>query len=497
MPTSRDSHIQETTVLKRAFAVLALVLLSVAPGRTQEIAEDPGVVAALELLEVWVEAQRDYEDIPGLSIAVVYDQDVLWSAGFGYADIEGRTPAAPNTVYSICSISKLFTAIGVMQLRDQGRLRLDDPVEGHLPWFEIKQSHPDSPPITVQGLLTHSSGLPRESDFPYWTGPEFEFPTREQVIERVSSQETLYPAHKYFQYSNLGLTLAGEIVAERSGQPYATYVRQHILDLLGLASTSPEIPVEHRGGRLAVGYGARGREGERSELTLLQVRGIAPAAGFASTVEDLAKFASWQFRLLEHGGEEVLRANTLREMQRVHWVDPDWSTHWGLGFALYRIDDKTFVGHGGSCPGYRSSFLTRPEDNFAAIVMTNAIDANPGRYTNNAYKIVAPALATAVESEGEATEPDPTLRLYTGTYGTWWGGEIAVLLWKDGLAYLNLPIDDPLDGLTRLKQVGEHTFRRVRSDDELGEEIVFELDGEGKVIRFKRNSNYYPRVGSR
>jgi CubicO group peptidase (beta-lactamase class C family) len=479
---------------RRAIAVLVLVLFPVASGWAQTLTDDPRVASALELLEVWVEAQRDYEDIPGLSIAVVHDQEVVWSAGFGYADVERQAPATPNTIYSICSISKLFTSIGVMQLRDQGRLRLDDPVAAHLPWFDLRQAYEDSPPITVQGLLTHSSGLPRESDFPYWTGPEFEFPTREQVIERVSSQETLYPAYQYFQYSNLGLTLAGEIVAEVSGRPYADYVRQNILGPLGLESTSPEIPAEQRGGRLATGYGARGREGERSELTMLQVRGIAPAAGFASTVLDLAKFASWQFRLLEQGGEEVLRANTLREMHRVHWVDSDWSTHWGLGFAVYRRDDKTFVGHGGSCPGYRSSFLTRPEEEFAAIAMTNAIDANPGRYTSNAYKIVAPAVARALESEGEATQPDPALRMYAGTYGTAWGGEVAVLPWKDGLAYLYLPTDDALDGLTRLKQVGEHTFRRVRSDDELGEEIVFELDEAGVVTRFKRNSNYYPKV---
>ncbi len=178
----------------------------------------------------------------------------------------------------------------------------------------------------------------------------------------------------------------------------------------------------------------------------------------------------------------------------MHYVDPDWSRHRGLGFALYRTDDKTFVGHGGGCPGYRSSFLTRPQDEFAAIVMTNAIDANPGRYTNNAYKIVAPAVAKALGSEGEAKQPDPALRMYAGTYGTAWGGETAVLPWKDGLAYLYLPNDDPVDGLVRLKQVGEHTFRRIRSDDELGEEIIFELDEDGNVFRFKRNSNYYPRL---
>ena len=82
------------------------------------------------------------------------------------------------------------------------------------------------------------------------------------------------------------------------------------------------------------------------------VNGIAPAAGFASTVEDVARFASWQLRLLEKGGKEILAANTLKEMHRVHWTDPDWNTTWGLGFSVSRSDGKTYVGHGGLvfCP---------------------------------------------------------------------------------------------------------------------------------------------------
>lgn len=97
-------------------------------------------------------------------------------------------------------------------------------------------------------------------------------------------------------------------------------MRQNILDPLGLEDTTPELPVEHRGGRFATGYSGVRREGEREPLGFYQVRGIAPAAGYASSVLDLAKFASWQFRLLETEREEVLKARTLREMQRVHWV---------------------------------------------------------------------------------------------------------------------------------------------------------------------------------
>jgi CubicO group peptidase (beta-lactamase class C family) len=164
----------------------------------QRLADDPRVASALEVLRVWLEAQRAYDQIPGVSAAVVYDQEVLWSGGFGYADGERLVPATPGTIYSICSISKLFTSIAVMQLRDAGKLRLDDPVEKHLPWFTIKRTAPEGPEITIEGLLTHASGLPRESDHPYWTGPEFKFPTREEIIESLSKQETRYPAQFLF-----------------------------------------------------------------------------------------------------------------------------------------------------------------------------------------------------------------------------------------------------------------------------------------------------------
>ena len=96
-----------------------------------------------------------------------------------------------------------------MQLRDQGKLRLSDRVSEHLPFFDLKQKHEESTPITIEGLLTHSAGLPREADYPYWSGPEFDFPTKDEVIERLSDQETLYPSQTRYQYSHLGLSLAG------------------------------------------------------------------------------------------------------------------------------------------------------------------------------------------------------------------------------------------------------------------------------------------------
>ena len=487
-----------TLALALSLALAAAPALAQTPAREQKaarpIAEHPRVAAALALLETWLEAQRAYDRIPGISAGVVHDQQIVWSAGYGHTDLTRQSPATPATIYSICSISKLFTSVGVMQLRDAGKLRLDDPVGKYLSWFRIKQVAADAPDVTIEGLLTHSSGLPRESDYPYWTGPDFTFPTREQVIGRVSGQEALYPASTYFQYSNLGLTLAGEVVAAASGQSYDDYVRRSILDPLGLRNTTTEMPESERGGRLATGYGALTRDGTRQPVTFFNARGIGPAAGFASTVEDLARFASWQFRLLAKGGSEVLRAHTLREMHRVHWVDPDFETTWGLGFAVWRNSDKTFIGHGGSCPGYRTQLLLRPDEKIATIFMANALGVNSQLFAQRMYDIVSPAIKAAASDSAQPKASDATLARYVGTYESSFGGEFAVVAWDGSLAVLSLPTMDPLRGLIKLKKSSEHTFRRVRKDEALGEPVAFEVGPDGKVTRLVWHSNHYRRV---
>ncbi len=479
------------------YSLFFVILLSVtaAPVHPESLKDNPGVSSALHLLELWMDAQCAYENIPGISMAVVHDQDVLWKKGFGYTDLDKKTPATPGTIYSICSISKLFTSIGVMRLRDEGKLNLRDAVATHLPWFSIKQTYPGSPSVTVQGLLTHSSGLPRESDFPYWSAPDFPFPTREKVKEQLPNQSTLYPADTYFQYSNLGLTLAGEIVAQVSGLPYEAYVKTNILDPLGLKDTRPELPEEHRGGRFGTGYGSPSRKGVRSKVPFFQARGIAPAAGYSSSVEDLAKFAAWQFRLLEKGGTEVLNANTLREMHRVHWMDPDWEMSWGLGFNVYKKKDKTFVGHQGSCPGFRSAFVMQPGSKIAVIFMSNANGVDAGKFAHKAYEILSKPIAKALKSPGKAKPADPSFQKYTGTYDQQpWGGETAVFNWKGGLAMITFPTNNPVKGIRKLKHIGGDTFRRIRDNDKLGEEIVFIVDKGGKVTGYRRHSNSIKKV---
>ena len=469
--------------------LVAMFLILVAGGAGAEDAKKkPNRAEAAALVRAWLDAQRAYDEVPGMSAAVVHDQDLLWSGGSGFADPSTKKAATADTLYSICSVSKLFTSIAVMQLRDEGKLALSDPVARHLTWFTIPPAE-EGGTVTVENILTHSSGLPRESDFPYWSG-KFEFPTREQIIERVRSQTMLHPSDTYFQYSNLGLTLAGEIVAAASNKPYETHIRERILQPLGLSSTYTEIPVEEKGKRLATGYSARRRDGNRTPLPLFTTRGIAPAAGFASTANDLAKFASWQFRTLANQDRNVLSARTLREMYRVHWVDPDFQTYWGLGFAIRRRDDKTFVGHGGSCPGYRTDLLLKNDEKIGIAVMANASGVNTGEYARVIYEIVAPAASAKEEGSVE-----PSLAPYLGSYSDFpWDGETIFVSWGGELAAISAPSMNPIRDMDRYRKTGEHQFRRVRKDDTLAETITFEIGPNGRATGYRVHSNVWPRM---
>jgi CubicO group peptidase (beta-lactamase class C family) len=462
------------------------------PPTTEQVLAHPDVLGAIAIIDAYLQGVQTYEKVPGISAGIVHDQDLIWQHGYGYSNLETKRPADADTLYSICSISKLFTAIGIMQLRDAGQLNLRDSVGDHLDWFNIQQAHEGSGPATIESLLTHSSGLPRESDYPYWNGPDFPFPTRAQIIDRLSVQETLYPAQQYFQYSNLALSLAGEIVQERSGQEYAEYVNQKILEPIGLADTRTYYPEDLRGEQLAIGYTGMHRSGTRDPVAPFFTRGITAAAGYTSSVNDLAKFASWQFRLLEDGDDTVLSANTLREMHRVHWVDPDWETTWGIGFNVRQEEKLTVVGHSGGCPGYITQFVLVPKQKLAVIVLTNAGDGPAWRMGTKILQTISAAVKKA------NTPPEEEIRdfsIYEGNYESRpWGGEVAVRQWGDQLVLIDIPRDDLDESIIKLEYDGDHTFTRLTDDDDRREPWVFEVGPSGKAERIFRHSVYLNRI---
>lgn len=474
--------------------ILFLILLSLLALRGFAQEKETDYTEALKLIDVWLDAQRDYDRVPGMSVIIVDDQEVLWSGAYGMANVENQVKTSPSTLYSICSISKLFTSVAIMKLYDEGKLRLDDEISDLLPWYDLKQQYEDSWPITVRTLLTHSSGLPRESNHPYWTGPDFPFPDREAMRSELHNQETIYPSSTYFQYSNLGMSLLGEVVEEVSGIPYETFIRDNILDPLEMKDTRTFLPEDLYGTDMAIGYSALDREGNRGRVNFFQARGIRPAAGFSSNVSDLGKFASWQFRLLDTTSAEILKPSTLKYMQQVHWTDPDWKTTWGLGFNVFKGEDgEKFVQHGGSCPGYNTLFVMIPGKKKAYAVFTNGNNTNRPGYIKGMQGLLEKYGNDAKKET--AKEEVPGLQEYAGYYSQIpWQSEVYLAPWHNSLIILGLPNTDPAGSLVQLRYIEKDKFRRVREDGELGESFEFERDENGVIQRIKSHNNYAVRI---
>lgn len=192
---------------------------------------------------------------------------------------------------------------------------------------------------------------------PYWS--TFEFPSSREIADGIRSQELVLPTQSGFKYSNLGFVVAGQLVAAAAGTSYGQFVREQILEPLSMDETYSDLPDEARA-RLATGYGRRMPDGTRRVLPYSEMRGITPAAGFTSTVDDMARLASWMFRLLDGGTAELLKTYTLREMQSVQWLHPSWEWGWGLCFELFHTPARNLTGHGGLVGGHRSAFYLSP-----------------------------------------------------------------------------------------------------------------------------------------
>ncbi|MBI3825944.1 MAG: serine hydrolase [Candidatus Rokubacteria bacterium] len=455
--------------------------------------DHPEVRAALDLLVAWIEYRLAYWSLPSLAIAVVHDQELLWARAFGDADVERGIPATPATRYRIGSITKLFTATAVMQLRDAGALRLDDPVARHLSWFTIaREPEHDGVELTVRQLLSHTTGLPREAAFPYWE--TFEFPAIAELREGLARQTTALAAESQWKYSNVAVALAGEIVAAASGMPYARYVERHILEPLGMRSTLVD-GIVAGDPRLARGYSRRFPRAPREQREVGDLGGLVAAGNIASTVEDLARFAMLQLRTAAGVEPAVLAATTVKEMQRMHWLEPGWQAGWGLGFRIYREDGRTCLGHGGLLPGHAADLRVLPAEKIAVIVLANAEDAWPLVYGQRATALLAPAIAAAMSGLPSTPAPDPSLSRYLGRYRNTWG-DSQVLLGPAGLRIVAPFNVDPTEGMDLLTPVGPDVFRIVSSNGygAPGELVTFELGPEGTATSFKIGEHRRYRV---
>ena len=483
---------------KKLFYVLIFCMfVSFSYAQESSLADKLEVSSGIRLMETWVKSEIEYNNLPGLSVGIIFDQDLIWSKGFGFADVDKKTPMTPQTIFRIASVTKLFTCTAIMQLRDQGKLQLDDPVEKYLSWFKIKNRFPDAPAITIRQLMTHTSGLPREAAFPYWT--DHKFPTLDQIMETLPNQETTYPSETKWKYSNLGMAILGQIVVAASGQDYETYIQNHILKPLEMNNTSVYLTNEQRK-QMATGYGRRLPDGTRQVMEVTDYNGISPAASISSNIEDLAKFAALQFSDGNLGNRQILKISTLREMQRVHWLQPNWKSGWGLGFSIWQRDEKTFVGHAGWVAGYRTQLLLCPEDKIGVIVMSNAEDGSPSFFANKIFDVVAPAIKKVTEPPAKIAGFNPEWKKYVGKYSDPFAWEYEVMALNNKLVLYGFsypPDENPNDDIIELTPEGKNTFR-MTGENGNGELLIFETDSNDRVKRVKVGENFiYPVLQSK
>lgn len=481
--------------MKRALILVLTVAASAASlaGAKVPARDDAGVQASLKLLEHWVGSQVEYRNQPGVSMGIVHGGELIWAKGFGFSDREAGAPATPRTRYRIASITKLFTSTALLRLRDAGRLSLDDPVAKLIPGFAVGDPFADDPSITVRHLLTHTSGLPGEAAFPYWT--DHEFPTMEALLAALPGQTKPFATETRFRYSNLGLALAGRVVEAVSGEPFEAYVVRHILEPLGMAETTVTSEGARRGG-LAVGYGRRMPDGSRRVLPFTDSKGLTAAANMTSNVEDLARFVAFHLGGGDWAASPVLKLSTRREMQRVHWLFPSWKGGRGLGFWVRPFDGRSLVGHGGWVGGYQTQISFIVEDGMGVICLTNADDGSPGLYLEQAFRVVGPALAKASAPERAPAQPDPAWDAYVGSYADPAGWDVEVLMLEGRLHLYNHdypPEESARGALTELEPAGPRTFRQT-GEDSNGDVVVFETERDGRVTRVKIGENYiYPK----
>ncbi|MEU0599645.1 serine hydrolase domain-containing protein [Streptomyces sp. NPDC006393] len=364
---------------------------------------------------------------PSLVAAVTRGGRTVWHGA--RTSVDGHAPDE-NTQYRIGSITKTFTAVLVLRLRDEGLLDLVDPLEKHLPGTGAGEA-------TIGDLLAHTGGLAAESPAPWWERTPGTL--RPELADVLGEKPLRHPVGRRFHYSNPGYTVLGALVEKLRGAAWEDVLRREVLEPLGLHRTSTRSQAPHAGG-WAVHPWADVMLPEPAE----DLGRMAPAGQLWSTTGDLARFAVF----LAQGDDRVLSAASLREMRQPSAPSEDMDVvtgyAYGLGLELRRSGERLLVGHSGSLPGFLAFLTIAVEDDVAAVVLANCTSGVPlATVGADLVRIVADAEPRIPEPWRPLREVEPSLlelagQWYWGTYG------FGLRLTADGLLSL-----EPLSGTGR------------------------------------------------
>jgi CubicO group peptidase (beta-lactamase class C family) len=327
--------------------------------------------ARMEAIDRHLHHESERLGLPGLAVGIVIDQELAWTASYGMAEVGRDRPIDPDTHMRIASITKTFTAAAILQLRDAGKLQLDDPLEHYLPEFAaVRVRAGTRHGVTIRRLLTHHSGLCSESPLPSWSAGRF--PTRDELLAALPATEITIPQDSAAKYSNLAFGLLGEVVARVSGLSYADYLHQEILAPLGMHATTLT-PTAEQLATAAVGYFPSLFSDQLRRAPLHDIGGIAAAGQLYTTVSDLARWVAQQFRTdaLARGPGQILCGTTITESQQPCYVEPDGSIGYGMTWRTTNVTGRAYLGHGGGIFGYTSYLLYSPAYRVGVICLGN------------------------------------------------------------------------------------------------------------------------------
>jgi D-alanyl-D-alanine carboxypeptidase len=426
--------------------------------------------------------------IPGVSIAVVHDQEVTWAKGFGFADLASARPMHEETLFGVASITKTFTAGAIMQLRDEGKLSLADSVIRYVPEFNaVKSRFCPIDQITIRRLMTHRSGLVGEGPTGHWR--TLEFPSIADILDYLRQVEIVIEPDSAFKYCNLAFAILGEIVARVSGTPCREYILKHILVPLEMTSSGFERTPESRQ-RTATGYMAHRYDDAPDISPDPELRGYDAAGGLRSSVLDLAKWVSLQFRTeaKERADAQVVSEKSLREMHRVTDLEPDWRIGYAMPWFANRLGDNIYLQHSGSVPGFLSLLVFSKRDRVGVIALSNVQgQIGIGEIAfETIEELVKEIRQRARKPEAPAPTPEECRPLLGRYYSSPLWGVVVHVEFRNNQLLLVIPTDPfmlPTPPAT-LKPTGATGEFIVQEGRVAGEPLRFQFGPDGTVTGF-------------
>ena len=325
---------------------------------------DPAELAAF--LNTTIADELNYSHIAGATVAVVKDGKLFYTQGYGYADVENKTPVDANaSMFEIASTTKLFTWTAVMQLVEEGRIDLHADVNTYLKDFKIPSTYPQ--PVTMEHLMTHTAGFEDIGLGYAVSNPNDLQPLGTTLAQTIPAR--IWPPGQVWSYSNWGAALAGYIVQEVSGVPFNQYVREHIFTPLGMNNTTIEQPPPSPlAANVVKTYAYANGSFEQKPDFIVQ---LAPAGAIYSTAPDMAKFMIAHLNNGIYNATRILNASTTQDMHCAHFT-PDPYTKFGLGFFVGNQNNESNINHPGATTYFQARCMLWPERNVGLFVSYNS-----------------------------------------------------------------------------------------------------------------------------